>query len=133
MTSEHEHHAGGKQDQRVGGALRPVEGLEEAVVDDRREPQRLGTAEDQRRGERAGAQHEHQRRARGDAGLGVGDDDEQMDVPPGRAEIARRLDLVAVERLQRIVEREHHDEDVGVGEPRIERDVGAEKIDGSRG
>ena len=118
-----------EQNERISRALRPVERLEEAVVDDRREPQRLRAAEHQRRRERAGAQHEDQRRARGDAGLGVRHDDLGMDAPPRRAEIARGLDLIAVERLDGVVEREHHDQHVGVGEARIERDVRAEEID----
>ena len=36
----------------------------------------------------------------GDAGLGVRDDDAPMDAPPRRAKVARRLDLVAVERFR---------------------------------
>src|SRR5215510_677056 len=44
-------------------------------------------------------------------------------------EVARRLDLVVVEALDRAVEREHHHEQVGVAQARIHADVEAEEID----
>ena len=44
-------------------------------------------------------------------------------------EIPGRLDLVVVEALDGVVEREHHDQQVGIGEAGIEGDVEADAAD----
>ena len=56
-------------------------------------------------------------------GFGEGDDDAPVDVQPGCSHVARRLDLILVETLDGVVEREDHQQDVGVAETGIERDV----------
>src|SRR3546814_13053326 len=61
--------------------------------------------------------------------LPIWHDDEQMDMPPRRAEIAGGLDLVAVGALDRVVQREHHHQQVGIGQPGIEPDIEAEEVD----
>ncbi len=118
-----------QQDERVGGTARPVEGLEEEVIDDRGEPQCVRAAEELRSGERTCGKHEHQRAARSDARLGMGHDDVEMDMPPRRAQIARRLDLILVEALDGVVERKNHHQEIGIGKPDVEPDVGAEEIE----
>mgnify|MGYP003694085381 CR=1 FL=1 len=65
---------------------------------------------------RARREHENHDRPRRDAGLGMRQDHAPMGAPPGRAQILGRLDLIGIERLDRIVEREQHEQDIGVDE-----------------
>ena len=78
--------------------------------------------------DRAGDEHEAHRHAGRDPGLGVGHHDEDVDVPPRRTEVARSLDLVAVQAFDRVVEREDHDQEVRVTQGHVERGVGPEKV-----
>jgi hypothetical protein len=52
-----------------------------------------------------------------------------VDAPPRRAEVPRRLDLILVQALDRIVEREDHHQEVGIGQADIEAGVAAQEID----
>ena len=53
-----------------------------------------------------------------------------MNAPPWRAHVARRLDLIAVEALDGVVDREHHQKHIGIGKAGTERHALADEVDG---
>ena len=119
-----------EQQDRDRGGERPVAVREELAPELPADHQGLRAAEQIRDHELADRRDEAQERAGDDARHGERHGDRPERAPGRRAEIQRRLEQRVVHLLQRRVERQHHEGQIGVDDADIDRRLGVEDVEG---